>query len=238
MYSKIFIYGGVGDDIGYVELLDTMGDDLRIANAARETFAKETKEFSKRDEDLLKYLLDNRHTSPFEHCKLTFRVKVPLFVRSQHMRHRMANYNEVSRRYTSENLEFYLPRHFRSQHDNNHQASNDDKIDPVVVQPFSGFVDPTTATMAVGDIAKRATETYESMLKAGIAREQARMVLPQNLYTEYWNTQDLHNLMHFLSLRNHPHAQWEIKKVAEAMQMLASNKFPVTMKIFKEANNG
>ena len=120
-----------GDGIGRVELVQSMGTDLTIVNSARVSFGKEKKELDDKDKKLIKYLVEHRHTSTFEHNLVTFRFKVPLFIRSQHHRHRTWSYNEISRRYTSFDMEFYHPGTFRSQHASNRQASTDDLICPL-----------------------------------------------------------------------------------------------------------
>lgn len=221
------IYTEVGDDIGDVTLIDHMGSDRRIVEAARVSFGGDAWD-DERDAKLIKYLLKNGHTSPFEHCVITWRFTVPLFVRSQHHRHRTWAYNEVSRRYTSENLQFYLPKAFRSQHDKNRQASNNDAFDPA--HPV------TRQTMSERNEVwvREAVAGYEKMLEAGIAREQARMVLPQNLYTSYYGTVSLHNAFGFLRQRLDPHAQMEIRKVAGAMLEQLGTIFPVAVEAFCE----
>ena len=119
--SKIELYG---DEIGKVEYVEHMGSDLSIVNSARVSFGKHKEELDGKDKKLIKYLIKHRHTSTLEHCLVTFRFKVPLFIRSQHHRHRTWSYNEISRRYTEENLQFYEPRYFRTQSKSNRQASN------------------------------------------------------------------------------------------------------------------
>ena len=134
MYGKsIKLYG---DGIGRVDYVSHMGSDLTIVNAARVSFGKEKKEIDGRDEKLIKYLAKHRHTSTFEHNVITFRFVVPLFVRSQHHRHRTWAYNEISRRYTDVDIQFYEPDLFRTQHKSNRQASNEGELaDPLVMYP-------------------------------------------------------------------------------------------------------
>ena len=116
------------DGIGHVEYVEHMGSDLSIVNSARVSFGKHKEELDGKDKKLIKYLIKHKHTSTLEHCLVTFRFKVPLFIRSQHHRHRTWSYNEISRRYTEENLQFYEPRNFRTQHKSNRQASNNELI--------------------------------------------------------------------------------------------------------------
>ena len=128
--NKIYLYD---DKIGSVEYVQHMGDDLTIVNAARVSFGKQKDKINGRDKKLIKYLIYNRHTSTLEHNVVTFRFCVPLYVRSQHHRHRTWSYNEISRRYTDENLKFYETKTFRTQHKSDRQASNDDhQIDPTL----------------------------------------------------------------------------------------------------------
>jgi len=224
---KRFLYS---DNIGYVELLNTMGTDKSIVDSARVSFNKDNPDLltiTDRDKKLIKYLADHKHTSPFEHCSMTFRVKVPLFVARQHMRHRTWSYNEISRRYTSDGLDFYLPNYYRKQHKNNRQASVDEDIDPVL-KTISGST--TTYVSKASDLVKKNTrkslKLYESMIENGICREQARMVLPQSMYTEYWCTANLLNIIKFLKLRLPEESQWEIRRLAEEMSLFVKDMFP------------
>lgn len=235
--SKILLYEEVGDTIGSVELVETMGSDLTVVNAARVSFGAHKTELDEKDIKLIKYLAEHRHTSPFEHCSVTFRCHVPLFVRSQHHRHRVWAYNEISRRYTSENLEFYEPRLFRPQHKINRQASVNTPQRVWIsdgnggmtslmcnvenLQTFEG-----DAHQAIVAHHKASLALFESLLASGVSREQARGVLPQNLYTTYYATVDLSNLSKFYSLRTHDGAQWEIRKLAEGMAELVKPIFP------------
>jgi thymidylate synthase (FAD) len=220
-----------GDDIGSVEYVSHMGDDLSIVNAARVSFGSQKEEIEERDVKLIKYLMQHNHTSPFEHCAITMRFIVPLFIRSQHHRHRTWSYNEISRRYTSVDMEFYSPPAFRTQHKSNRQASNNQLIDPVLNSSYMsiGF---ESASTAVKEHANRSLNLYNAMLDAGICREQARGVLPQNLYTQYYGTTNLHNLLKFISLRSHEGAQWEIQQVANACLGIALKHFPVATEAY------
>ena len=215
-----------GDGIGKVEYVQHMGDDRTIVNSARVSFGKEVENISPRDEKLINYLIKHRHTSTLEHCNITFRFKVPLFIRSQHHRHRTWSYNEISRRYTEIDMQFYTPQEFRQQSKSNRQASTDCLFDP-----------------ALGDTLGRASEVikehheaslyiYNKFLEAGVCREQARGVLPQSLYTEYYGTCNLNNLFKFIALRIHDGAQWEIQQVALACLEIARDLFPITAKAY------
>ena len=219
-----------GDGIGKVELVDHVGSDLTIVNSARVSFGVHKTELDDKDKKLIRYLIKHKHTSTLEHCFVTFRVKVPLFIRSQHHRHRTWSYNEISRRYTAENLEFYEPVKFRTQHTSNRQASNEnDLIDPVVYQ-----VGEVTASKAIRDHHLAAVFLYEEMMRKGVCREQARGILPQNLYTEYYASANLNNILKFIELRSHEGAQWEIQRVAEAMLKILEELYPETLNAYNE----
>ena len=218
------------DGIGRVQYIDHMGDDKRVVNAARVSFGVEKKELDERDKKLINYLVEHKHTSTLEHCIITFKFVVPLFVRSQHHRHRTWSYNEISRRYTDVGIQFYEPEAFRTQHKSNRQASNaDDLINP---QVRDVFLHRSAADLVV-DHHKKSLKLYNKLMDAGVCREQARGVLPQNLYTEYYGSCNLNNLFKFIDLRTHDGAQWEIQKVAEACLEIATDLFPETVGAYR-----
>lgn len=223
-----------GDEIGSVEYVQHMGTDLTIVNSARVSFGKEKEVLDDRDEKLIKYLAEHKHTSTFEHNVITFRFKVPLFVRSQHHRHRTWSYNEISRRYTDVNIEFYEPHQFRTQHKSNRQASNEEYVNPNLNDSIVGKttvpVSPNLAADAVRFHHQRSLRLFEQLIENGVCREQARGVLPQNLYTEYYGTTSLHNALHFCMLRLHEGAQWEIQQVATAMLEIMYSRWPIAIK--------
>jgi thymidylate synthase (FAD) len=232
MTKSIELYG---DGIGKVEYVEHMGSDLTIVNSARVSFGVHKEELDERDIKLIKYLIKHKHTSTLEHNFITFRFKVPLFIRSQHHRHRTWSYNEISRRYTDVNLEFYQPTEFRTQHKSNRQASNDERIDPVLMRFEDGGV--LTAAGALRSHHEKSLALYHELLESGVCREQARGVLPQNLYTEYYGTTNLNNLMKFIGLRMHDGAQWEIQLVAQACLDIAEELYPVTVAAYREVLN-
>ena len=215
-----------GDDIGAVEYVSHMGTDLSVVNAARVSFGAEKTEVDEKDIKLINYLMKHNHSSPFEHCMLTFKFTVPLFIRSQHHRHRTWAYNEISRRYTSVDIQFYEPEEFRTQHKSNRQASTEKLVDPLLESNRTGSPILLTATAQVRSHHSESLRLFNEMLEAGICREQARGVLPQNLYTQYFGTTSLHNLLKFVSLRVHEGAQWEIQQVAKACLEIARKHFP------------
>lgn len=210
------------DDQGWVGLLDHMGNESTITNAARVSFGKLKTEFDDKDEILLKYLIENKHMTPLEHVKFTFSVHCPLYVRSQWMRHRACSYNEISRRYTEFEMEIYTPKNYRKQSDNNKQASTDELVK-----------NNDDAFMLTKYINEECLEVYYKLLKLGVCKEQARGVLPQNMMTTFWWTVDLRNLINFLVLRDDSHAQKEIQEYAKAIKVLIEPHIPHVMKYIK-----
>jgi len=227
---KIDLYN---DGIGSVELVQHMGTDLTIVNSARVSFGKHKEDLDEKDEKLINYLVKHKHTSTFEHNVATFRFKVPLFVRSQHHRHRTWSYNEISRRYTDFNIEFYEPEEFRTQHESNRQASNNELINPSLFFERA----PNWRLDASATIKKHheiSLSVFEKLLEEGVCREQARGVLPQNMYTEYYGTANLSNIMKFIGLRTHEGAQWEIQQVAQAMLDIIEELWPVAVASYRK----
>ncbi len=226
-----------GDGIGKVDYVQHMGSDLTVVNSARVSFGKNKAILDERDEKLISYLIKHRHTSVLEHCSVTFRFAVPLYIRSQHHRHRTWSYNEISRRYTDFDLRFYTPSEFRTQHKSNRQASNaEELINPLMEfeTDFSSSLRKVSAARAVKEHHQQSLDLFDTLIAAGVCREQARGVLPQNLYTEYYGTVNLNNLLKFIDLRTHDGAQWEIQKVAQACLEIATDLWPVTVKAYRE----
>ena len=225
-YSKsIELYG---DGIGHVDYINHMGTDLTVVNSARVSFGVEKKELDERDKKLIKYLIKQRHTSTLEHCNIAFRFAVPLYVRSQHHRHRTWAYNEISRRYTDADIKFYEPSAFRTQHKSNRQASNAEAL----INPILSC--GSDCDEMVGLHHQMSLDLFERMIEAGVCREQARGVLPQNMYTEYYGTVNLNNLLKFIDLRTHEGAQWEIQQLANACLEIATDLFPITVGAYRE----
>lgn len=208
-----------------VSYVDHMGSDLTVVNAARISFAKEADELKERDKKLIKYLADNEHMSPFEHCVLSVIVECPLFIRSQIHRHRTFAYNEISRRYTSDGIEYYFPEvtDFRKQSTDNKQASHESL----------GEVDATMASVVWQTAVNHANLMYEELLKLGLCREQARGVLPQCLMTKFYMSGNLRNWAHYLALRSHGHAQKEVRVIAQQTADIVFNHFPVAAECLK-----
>jgi thymidylate synthase (FAD) len=223
--KKLDLYG---DGLGHIALVDYMGTDLDVVNAARHSFNVSHSEMTDADRKLLKYLWDNKHSTPFEHCVIKFSIKVPLYIAKQHMRHRTWSYNEISRRYTSVDIsETYCPEKFRKQSLSNRQASTNEEIDPVIgIVVGQESVYETRASDAAGHHIKVSTALYDKLVGAGVCREQARGYLPQAGYTEYIATANLLNVLKFLELRNKPEAQYEMRVLADKMESIVSKIFP------------
>ena len=236
MKKNIELYN---DGIGVVEYVDHMGSDLTIVNSARVSFGKHKEELDEKDEKLIRYLVKHKHTSTFEHNVVTFRFVVPLFIRSQHHRHRTWSYNEISRRYTELDLRFYEPEAFRTQHKSNRQASNaEELINPhIEEEKHRGDRDyiPAKASTLVAAHNTQSLILFDKLIEAGVCREQARGVLPQNLYTEYYGSCNLSNLLKFIELRTHDGAQWEIQQVANACLDIAETLWPVSVGTYRES---
>ena len=208
---------------GWVGLIDHLGTESTIVNAARVSFGKLKNSMDERDIKLLEYLIENRHTSPLEHIVFTFSVHCPLFVRGQWHRHRTWSYNEISRRYTEIDLECYTPRELRRQAESDRQAS--------VADPD---FDSTELSKAVFEHNRQSLALYEKLLASGVCREQARGVLPQNMMVTFWGTVDLSNLLHFLELRDSEHAQYEIREYAVAIKKLIKPIIPNVAAYFEK----
>jgi len=218
-------------DHGFVRLVDSMGDDLSIVRAARVSYNAEwrTGEDAGKDEKLIKYLMRNHHTSPFESVTLTFEVKAPIFVLRQWHRHRTWSYNEVSARYSELPNEFYIPEEAQitCQSESNKQMRTDE------VHPLAG-----TIAVQIGRVCAAAFREYKWMLEEGIPRELARLVLPLNTYSHMFATVNLHNFFNFYRLRAHKHAQYEIRVYAEAMfQLIMAHVCPIACLAYLEQEN-
>ncbi len=228
-------------DHGFLRVIDYMGDDSAIVQAARVSYGRGTKRVSE-DAGLIRYLMRHRHSTPFEMCEIKFHVKLPIFVARQWIRHRMASVNEYSARYSVMDKEFYIPspQHLAAQSSLNRQG-RDEVLDPSEAAEVLGLLR--------GD-AERCYDHYAWMMnegadggaaepgRRGLARELARMNLTLNTYTQwYWKT-DLHNLFHFLSLRADPHAQYEIRVYADAMMAVLADWVPVAAQAFRDYRLG
>ncbi len=213
-------------DKGFVRLVDYLGGDARIVQSARVSYGAGTKTV-REDRGLIHYLMRNEHTSPFEQVILTFHCKMPIFVARQWVRHRTARLNEISGRYSVMQDEFYLPEpeQMRLQSQANKQGRSEDPIPPEVAAEMIA---------RLAEDQRALYKRYEEILEQGVARELARINLPLSLYTEWYWQMDLHNLFHFLRLRMDEHAQYEIRKYAEAMATCAKAVAPMAYEAFEE----
>lgn len=209
-------------DNGFVEIIDVMGSDLSVVNSARVSFGKKAEKIRPRDERLINYLWEHNHSSPFRHATLQFHIKAPIFVLRQWMKHQVGcAWNEISGRYVEFDYEFYTPNHFRVQSKDNKQGSE-------------GEIDPITEKQAqeiYWNTCDNAMQSYSALLNMGVAKEQARMVLPLNLYSECYWTASLQAVMHFLKLREDTHSQWEIQEYARAVREISKDHFPISLKL-------
>ncbi|NRB21765.1 FAD-dependent thymidylate synthase [Candidatus Dependentiae bacterium] len=209
------------DGIGSVELVRVSGSDVDVVNAARVSYGKFVTEVSERDGKLIRYLIKHKHTSPFEHNQFSFRIKCPMFVARQWMRHRMNSYNEISYRYVKAPLEFYVPPQWRGQDPKNRQASLGSFEDTQLIETYKKSIEVCV-------------QTYEELLASGVCRELVRGVLPLCTYTQFIFTCNLQSLMHFMRLRLHEGAQYEIQMYARALLKLALPHFPVSLGEWKK----
>lgn len=208
-------------DKGFVKLIDWMGDDNAVVQAARVSYNEGSKGEAK-DKGLINYLMENGHTSPFEMCEIKLHIKCPIFVARQWGRHRTANVNEISARYTEVKDEFYTPKEWRGQSKDNKQMSD-------------GVVEISKELQDKIEQHDRETyEIYQQMLEEGVSRELARSKLDVGYYTEFYWKIDLHNLLHFLNLRMHEHAQQEIREYANAIAEIVKEWCPWTWGAFEE----
>lgn len=214
-------------DHGHVRLVDHMGSDLSIVRNARVSYDAEwrTGEDEGKDAKLIAYLMKNRHTSPFEAVQFTFDVKAPIFVFRQWHRHRTWSFNEVSARYAELPEEFYVP---AADQITGQSASNKQMRTAEQHPRAEDWREMIAGHNAVS------FDVYRAMLRDGVPRELARSVLPVGTYSHMFATVDLHNLMHFLKLRLHEHAQYEIRVYAEAMLQLIEQLVPVAVAAFRE----
>ena len=220
-------------DHGFIRVIDYMGDDAAICQAARVSYGRGTKAVSD-DNGLIRYLMRHWHSTPFEMCEVKFHVKLPVFVARQWIRHRTANVNEMSARYSILDREFYIP------------APENLAAQSVVNNQGRGAVLEGAEAQRVLDIlrddATRAYDHYEDMLSTegqqGLARELARMNLPANIYTQWYWKVDLHNLFHFLRLRADAHAQYEIRVYAETMCDIVKDWVPQAYSAFEDYRLG
>ena len=224
-------------DHGFVRVIDYMGDDAGVVQAARVSYGRGTKKVSE-DKGLIHYLMRHRHSTPFEMCEIKFHVKLPIFVARQWIRHRTANVNEYSARYSILDREFYVPaeENLAAQSASNRQGRGDVLTGSEAAQVLDLL--RTDATHVYDHYLTMLNESEDGQKiddsRAGLARELARMNLGLNFYTQWYWKVDLHNLMHFLSLRADAHAQYEIRVYADIMVDLMKRWVPLTAEAFVE----
>jgi thymidylate synthase (FAD) len=216
-------------DHGFIELIDSMGSDLTIVNSARVSFGKRKTKLSDGDVKLIHYLAEHKHWSPFRHVQFQFHCKIPEFVARQWYKHVVGiaysemptvdhAWNEISMRYVdASDFNFYVPDGFRMQSDNNRQASTD------------SHVDNPSLTTEFKEHCEASLKLYHHLIESGVAREQARAVLPLGIYTEFYWTVSLQALAHFIHLRRHEGAQYEIRLAADALEQLARSVTPTAL---------
>ena len=205
-----------------VELIDSMGNDLRIVNCARVSYGKESLVLSKEDEGLLDYLVRETHTSPIESVKFTFRIKAPIFVLRQVMRSRTGVFNEVSGRYVQLEQEYFLPKKFYKQSTLNHQGRSSDEV-----EDSDQYQKRYELNM------QSSFDLYNEAISSGVSKEQARVNLPVATFSEVYWTIDAHNLLHFLKTRLDSHAQEETRYLAQLIADHVEKVIPVTFKAWK-----
>ena len=208
-----------------VELIDSMGTDLTIVNAARVSFDQKSKELSMGDEKLIQFLAKNNHWTPFGHCTLQFRIKAPIFVARQLVKHQVGlTWNEVSRRYVTNKPELFVPEVWRANPENKKQGSSEtETVDWLLINEKS-------VTSAVEGLYKKAFGLYNEMIDAGVCAEQARMVLPQSLMTEWYWTGSLYAFARVCNLRCAKDTQKETRDIANSIHHFIKHKFPISWK--------
>lgn len=227
-----------------IELIDFMGDDLTVVNAARVSFDKESEWESitpagpiqnlltEKDTKLINYLAKHNHFTPFTHCTVTMRETVPIFVARQRFKHTIGfSYNEVSRRYVDDTPEFYMPKAWRARADNAKQGSSEETID---INPVGERPPPMVDIYELS--IKNSLWTYEELLRKGVCPEQARMVLPQSMYTSYYVTGSLYAWARAYNLRSDSHAQKEIQQLADRWNRICIGRFPISWSALTEGN--
>lgn len=209
-------------DKGFVQYISHMGDDLTVVNAARVSFNKESEEFGDRDEKLIRYLAKHKHWTPFAHPQITLRIKAPIFVRTQMFKHKVGfTENEISRRYVTFEPEIYNPM-WRSAPTNGAKQGSGDFISDEATNNRLDFL--------YGVVTEN-IEVYKKLLESGVAPEQARAVLPQGTYTEWWWTGSLSSYARVYAQRIDAHAQWEVQQYAKGIGKIIEKLYPTCWKV-------
>ena len=216
-------------DYGSVEILSSMASDLDVVNAAKVSFSSEKKEIDESCVGLINYLMKNKHATPFEHSIFKFRIKAPIFVTREWMRHRWSSFNEMSMRYYQpENLDYYTPSYdkIRKQVGKPGAYSFEEIYDPEIKDAFYSIFKESVL---------QSDEAYYKLIELGIAKEIARCVLPVTQYTEFIWTVNARSLINFISLRNDNNAQYEINEYAKVIENIFLEKMPITHKAFVDS---
>jgi thymidylate synthase (FAD) len=247
MENKVKIYDPLGDGISSIQLIQSCGNDKMIVNTARISYANdnyENKFFDEKDRKLLKYLLKNSHLTPFEHNLVTFRIKAPLYVIQEILRHRIGvSINQESHRYVEPGKQhtviedslgnkipieimrkYYVPLEFRIQDEKNKQSSFGKLTEEKNILARERYIKSCDSSF----------DSYEELISMGICREQARGVLPHSTYSSLYKTVNIRSGLHFLGLRNKENAQWEIRRYAEIEKLILSELFPETFNVLEE----
>jgi thymidylate synthase (FAD) len=211
-------------DHGFVRLDDAMADDLSVVNGARVSFARRKEELDESDEGLIRFLMRDRHGTPFEHNSFRFHIRCPIFVAREWMRHRVSSFNEFSLRYAKATDDFYVP-------EAEDVRSQVGKPGAYSFEPVSDEV-AEVARERLQAVYETAYRTYQELVELGVARELARCALPVGAYTEFYWTVNARSLMNFLSLRNAESAQREIRRYAQACERFLEEKMPITYSAF------
>jgi len=226
-------------DKGFIEVIDKLGNDLTVVNSARVSFGKRKEQFDKNDEKLIKYLIENKHYSPFRHVMVQFHIKAPEFVMRQWYKHVVGiettsshptkdhAWNEISGRYVEiEEDNYYKPLDWRAQSKDNKQAS-EGTLNKEQTEEANYWFDEAMSHWH---------HYYNALLGLGIAKEQARIILPLNIYTEVYWTASFQAIMNFIGLRDDDHAQWEIREYAKVMKEIMLDLFPIITKFWLQTN--
>ena len=223
-------------DKGFIEVIDHLGSDLTVSNSARVSFGKRKKKYDKSDERLVRYLAKHKHFSPFRHLMVQFHIKAPEFVTRQLYKHVVGietssssitkdhAWNEISGRYVPVE-EYYIPENWRQQSEDSKQAS------------IGAIKEQEDATAAYAKAIQVGKHYYQELLKLGVAKEQARTLLPLSSYTEFYWTASFQAIANFIELRDKPDAQWEIQQYAKALKSIISQLYPITTQIWLEVIN-
>ena len=235
-------------DHGFISLVGSLGNDLTVVNSARVSFGKQKEELSKGDIKLINYLASHKHFSPFRHLQLQFHIKSPEFLMRQFYKHQVGMdwtsdgrfsdlpWNEISGRYVDlSEVDFYIPKEFRKQSENNKQCSTDETFSPLI--EIDGDTQLLNASQHLTSSVDYAKKVYKELVASGVSKEQARLVLPLNFYTEVYMTCSLEAAWNFIKLRSHEGAQWEARLYANAMRELVEQVAPHSLAALEAADN-